>query len=71
MRAGRFKNNQDLTSGNHRTSRQRHNSAYLCRPGYTSRPASRINGSKRLNRIIWIVGLVVIVLFILGFFGLR
>jgi len=24
-----------------------------------------------VNRIIWIVGLVVIVLFILGFFGLR
>jgi hypothetical protein len=24
-----------------------------------------------MNRIIWIVGLIVIVLFILGFFGLR
>jgi len=24
-----------------------------------------------VNRIIWIVGLVVIILFILGFFGLR
>jgi len=26
---------------------------------------------KLMNRIIWIVGAVVIVLFILGFFGLR
>lgn len=25
----------------------------------------------RMNQIIWIVGLVVIVLFILGYFGLR
>jgi len=24
-----------------------------------------------MNRIIWIVGLIVIILFILGFFGLR
>jgi hypothetical protein len=29
------------------------------------------NGRKRMNQIIYIVGLVVIVLVILGFFGLR
>ncbi len=28
-------------------------------------------GAKPMNQIIYIVGLVVIVLFILGFFGLR
>jgi len=29
------------------------------------------NGETTMNRIIWIVGAVVIVLFILGFFGMR
>jgi hypothetical protein len=33
----------------------------------TSRPGAEIN----MNSIIYIVGLVVIVLFILGYFGLR
>lgn len=28
-------------------------------------------GETTMNRIIWIVGAVVIVLFILGFFGMR
>jgi hypothetical protein len=32
---------------------------------------SKPNGATNMNRIIWIVGAVVIVLFILGFFGLR
>jgi hypothetical protein len=31
----------------------------------------RRQGNGTVNRIIWIVGLVVIILFILGFFGLR
>jgi len=29
------------------------------------------SGEGKMNQIIWIVGLVVIVLFILGYFGLR
>jgi hypothetical protein len=33
--------------------------------------ASRRTGAERMNQIIYIVGLVVIVLFILGYFGLR
>lgn len=32
---------------------------------------SSAHGSTRMNRIIWLVGLVVIVLFIAGYFGLR
>ena len=31
----------------------------------------RKQGNQTVNRIIWIVGVVVIVLFILGFLGLR
>jgi hypothetical protein len=30
-----------------------------------------MQGNQTVNRIIWIVGLIVIILFILGFFGLR
>jgi hypothetical protein len=31
----------------------------------------RRKGNQTVNRIIWIVGLVVIILFIAGYFGLR
>jgi len=31
----------------------------------------RISENANMNRIIWIVGAVVIVLFLLGYFGLR
>jgi hypothetical protein len=37
-------------------------------------PARRINllqGLLIMNRIIWLVGAVVIILFVLGYFGLR
>lgn len=39
------------------------------RPGRKAQPES--NRSIRMNNIVWIVGAVVIVLAVLGFFGLR
>lgn len=35
------------------------------------RTIGRKQGNQTVNRIIWIVGLIVIILFIAGFFGLR
>jgi hypothetical protein len=35
------------------------------------RTIRRRQGNQTVNRIIWIVGLVVIILFIAGYFGLR
>ena len=32
---------------------------------------ARIQGTPVMNRIIWLVGAVVIILFVLGYFGLR
>lgn len=40
------------------------------RPG-PLRSLQRRLGNEPVNRIIWLVGAVVIVLFILGYFGLR
>jgi hypothetical protein len=34
-------------------------------------PKSRQQGTSIVNRIVWLVGAVVIILFGLGFFGLR
>lgn len=34
-------------------------------------PVSGLNRGKLMNNIIYIIGLVVVVIFILGFFGLR
>jgi hypothetical protein len=47
---------------------------HLCRPRYSSgnKPILTTTGKTiAMNSIIYIVGLVVIVIFILGFFGLR
>ncbi len=43
----------------------------LLRQPVRHRTAGRRQGNRSVNRIIWLVGLVVIILFILGFFGLR
>jgi hypothetical protein len=40
-------------------------------PGPNSPPPQRWQRKLNMNRIIWLVGAVVIVLFILGYFGLR
>jgi hypothetical protein len=34
-------------------------------------PIQRREGLRIMNRLIWLVGAVVIILFVLGFFGLR
>jgi hypothetical protein len=39
--------------------------------GGVSRFEEKASRSETMNRIIWLVGLVVIVLFIAGYFGLR
>ncbi|MCC5958461.1 MAG: hypothetical protein JJU08_03890 [Rhodobacteraceae bacterium] len=36
-----------------------------------TKPDPLANGGKRMNKIIYIIGLVVVVLFLLSFFGLR
>jgi hypothetical protein len=43
----------------------------LLRQPVGHRTAARRQGNRTVNRIIWLVGLVVIILFILGYFGLR
>jgi len=41
-----------------------------CNPKQSSRETA-LNGRTHMNRIIYIVGLIVVVLFVLGFLGLR
>ena len=36
-----------------------------------SKPDTRPKGRTRMNRIIYIIGLIVVIIFVLGFFGLR
>jgi hypothetical protein len=43
----------------------------MLRLAATSEPDQRQRRAGIVNRIIWLVGAVVIILFILGFFGLR
>lgn len=43
---------------------------YLTKVGARVRPVSHLEGVV-MNNIVWIVGAVVIILFVLGYFGLR
>jgi hypothetical protein len=46
-------------------------SAHRACPSTSLRAIRRKQGNEIVNRIIWLVGAVVIILFVLGYFGLR
>jgi hypothetical protein len=52
------------------TIRQGHEPAASTR-GCSSRTISQVDGDERMNNIFWIIGVVVVVMVVLGFLGLR